>query len=225
MRGNDRAQVVLTPIATPLPLTFLGLLIATVILSALDLGWIPATETHDAGWALLAVPIPLQLTAAIFGFYGRSATAATGSSVMAAAWLGIALNLIQADPGSFTPTRAVGMLAFPVAAGLLVPAASDLRAGAPLPAAVLIATSARFILMGVTALTQSTGARSATGAVGGVVAVLAFYAALALELEDNSVEDTLLPTFRFKQSAQALSAPLDLQVEQLENEAGVRKNL
>jgi succinate-acetate transporter protein len=225
MRGDERASVVLTPIATPLPLTFVGLLLATMILSGLELGWIPASETHDAGWALIAVPIPLQLTAGIFGFHGRSATAATGSSVLAAAWLGIALNLIEWQPGSFTPSHAVGMLAFPVGAALLVPAASDLRAGAPLPAAVLIATSARFAVTGIAAMTESNSLRTATGVVGCVVAVLAFYAALALELEDNSVEDTLLPTFRFRQSAQALNAPLDLQVEQLENEAGVRKNL
>ena len=117
------------------------------------------------------------------------------------------------------------MLSFPVAAALLVPAASDLRAGAPLPATVLIAASTRFLLTGIAAMAGSSGLRSVTGVIGCVVAALAFYAALALELEDNSVEDTLLPTFRFRQSAQALSAPLDLQVEKLENEAGVRKNL
>lgn len=225
MRGDDRASVVLTPIATPLPLTFLGLLLATMILSGLELGWIPASEVHGAGWALLGVPVPLQLVAAIFGFHGRSATAATGSSVLAAAWLGIALNLIQSPPDSFTPSHAVGMLAFPVAAALLVPASSDLRAGAPLPAAVLIATSTRFVLTGIAAMTASSGLRTVTGVFGCVVAVLAFYAALALELEDNSVEDTLLPTFRFGHSAQALTARLDLQVQELQNEAGVRKNL
>jgi uncharacterized protein len=225
MRGDERARVFLTPIATPLPLTFLGLLLATMILAGLELGWIPAAETREAGWALLGVPVPLQLTAAVFGFHGRSATAATGSSVLAAAWLGIALNLITSPPDAFTPSHAVGMLAFPVAAALLVPALSDLRAGAPLPAAVLTSASVRFVLTGIAAMTESHGVRTATGVAGCVVAAVAFYGALALELEDNSIEDTLLPTFRFRESAQALSGTLDLQVEQLENEAGVRKNL
>src|SRR4051812_46284432 len=170
MRGDERARVFLAPIATPLPLTFLGLLIATLILSGLELGWIPETETHQAGWALLAVPIPLQLTAAIFGFHGRSATAATGSSVLAAAWLGISLNLIASRPGSFTPSHAVGMLAFAVAAALFVPAAAALRAGAPMPAVTLTAASARFALTGVVAMTQSTGLRTASGVAGCVVA-------------------------------------------------------
>jgi hypothetical protein len=50
VKGDERAQVVLTPLATPLPLTFVGLLPASLILSGLDLGWVPASETRLAGW-------------------------------------------------------------------------------------------------------------------------------------------------------------------------------
>ena len=225
MRAERQASVVLTPIATPLPLTFLGLLLATTILSGLDLGWIPAREVNAAGWALLGVPVPLQLIAAVFGFRGRSATAATGSCVLAAAWLGIALNLIAATPGSFVPSQAIGMLAVAVAVSLLVPAASDLRAGSVLPATVLILAALNFGLTAAAGLAQSPALRTATGVFGLFVAAVAFYAALALELEDNSIEDTLLPTFRRRDSAAALHAALDHQVDELEHEAGVRKNL
>jgi uncharacterized protein len=225
VKGNVEARVVLTPIATPLPLTFVGLMVASLLLSGLELGWVPASETHTAGWVLLGVPLPLQLVAAVFGFHARSATAATGSSTLAAAWLGIALALINTAPGAFNPSHAVGMLAIGVAAALLIPAASDLRAGAPLAAAVLVLASARFTVSAIAALAESSGALDAAAVLGLVVAAAAFYGALALELEDNSVEDTLLPTFRFRQSAQALNAGLDAQVETLENEAGVRKNL
>jgi hypothetical protein len=41
----------------------------------------------------------------------------------------------------------------------------------------------------------------------------------------SSIDDTLRPTSRSEESAQALIAPLDTQVEVLENEPGVRKNL
>jgi succinate-acetate transporter protein len=225
VRASEEARVVLTPIATPLPLTFLGLMLATLILSGFELGWIPAGEAHLAGWALLGVPFPLQLIAAVFGFHGRSATAATGSSVLAAAWIGIALNLIMTPPGSFTPSHAVGMLSLGVAAALLVPAAADLRAGAPLPAAVLAVASVRFLLTALVGLTQSEGLRHVAGGVGLAVAAVAFYAAFALELEDNGIESTLLPTFRSRESAVALNAALDRQVERLEHEAGIRKNL
>jgi|tagenome__1003787_1003787.scaffolds.fasta_scaffold20927889_2 succinate-acetate transporter protein len=225
MRASPEARVVLTPIATPLPLTFLGLTIATLLLTGLELGWIPKNELHLAGWALLGVPFPLQLIAAVFGFHGRSATAATGSSVLAAAWIGISLDLIHAPLRSFAPSHAVGMLCLGAALGLLVPAASDLRAGSPLPAAILAAASVRFLLTAIAGLAASSGVRTVAGIVGIAVAALAFYGALAFELEDNSIEDTLLPTFRRRQSAEALHAALDRQVEQLEHEAGIRKNL
>jgi hypothetical protein len=225
MQANESARITLTPIATPLPLTFVGLMLASLVLAGLDLGWISKGDTHLTGWVLLAVPVPLQLVAAVFGFHGRSATAATGSSTLAAAWLGYSLALINAAPGSFTPSHPVGMLSIGVAAALLIPSASDYRAGAPLPATALVLTSGRFALSAAAALTASSAARTATGIVSLVVAGAAFYAALALELEDNSVEDTLLPTFRRRQSAAALNAPLESQIEQIANEAGVRKNL
>lgn len=224
MHGNERAQVVLSPIATPLPLTFVGLLIASTVLSGLELGWIPAAQSQQAGWVLVAVPIPLQLLAAWYGFQGRSASAATGSSVLAAAWLGAALDLITAPKGAPTPSEATAMLAFAVAAGLLVPAVSDANSGSLLPAGVLAFASCRFVVTGITGLTHSGGLKQATGIVGCVVAAAALYAALALETE-GSRSGPLLPTLRRAQSRRALTAPLDEQVLALENEAGVRKNL
>lgn len=224
MQGDERAHVTLTPIATPLPLTFVGLLIASTILSALELGWIPSTQAHEAGWVLVAVPVPLQLVAAVFGFVGRSASAATGSSTLAAAWLGIALDLITKPPGGFSPSRAVAMLAFGVGAALLIPAISDARSGHLLPAGTLAFAGSRFVLTGITGLTESGQLKHATGIVGWCVAAVALYAALALELE-GSRKEPLLPTFRLPQSRRSLVAPLGEQVDGLENEAGVRKNL
>jgi succinate-acetate transporter protein len=224
VQADERARVVLTPIATPLPLTFVGLLLATTVLSGLELRVIPSADTHLAGWVLLAVPLPLQLIASLFGFRGRSASAATGSSTLAAAWLAIALSLINAPVDRFTPSRPVGLLAFAVAAALLVPAAADAYGGSFLPAATLAVTSVRFVLTGVTALAASTGLRDVTGVVGFVVAGVALYAALALELE-GSTQRAVLPTFRRTQSSMALVARLGEQVAELEHEAGVRKNL
>jgi hypothetical protein len=224
VRGDERARVVLTPIATPLPLTFVGLLLASTILAGLELGWIPKAQVHEAGWALVAVPIPLQLVAAIFGFHGRSASAATGSSVLAAAWLGTALDLITAKAGAPTPSAATAMLSFGTAAALLVPALSDARGGSLLPGGVLGFASCRFALTGIVGLTHSAGLKTATGVVGCAVAAAALYAALALELE-GSRDPSSLPTFRRTHSRSALVAPLDEQVAALEHEAGVRKNL
>jgi uncharacterized protein len=222
--AQDKAVVTLTPIATPLPLTFVGLLVASTILSAVELGWIPQAQVHEAGWVLLAVPIPLQLVASIFGFRGRSATAATGSATLAAAWLGTALDMITAPPGAPTPSNAVGMLSLAVCAALVIPALSDARGGSLLPAATLGVASVRFLLTGITGLTHDTGLKHVTGVFGCVVAAVALYAALALELE-GATQSPVLPTFRTARSAGALTAPLDRQVDELEHEAGVRQGL
>jgi succinate-acetate transporter protein len=224
VQADERARVVLTPIATPLPLTFVGLLLASTILSGLELDVVPGAEAKLTGWALLAVPLPLQLIASVFGFHGRSSSAATGSSTLAAAWLAIALALINAPPHAFMPSRPIGLLSFAVAAALLVPAAADAHGGSLLPAAALGVASLRFVLTGIVALTASTALRDAAGVVGFVVAGVALYAALALELE-GSTQRAVLPTFRRADSAKALAGPLDAQVHRLEHEAGVRKNL
>jgi succinate-acetate transporter protein len=224
VEADQRARVTLAPIASPLPLTFVGLLIASTILSGLELGWIPKSQLHETGWALIAVPIPLQLIAAIFGFHGRSASAATGSSALAAAWLGIALDLITKPPGSPTPSYAVGMLAFAVGAALLIPALADATGGSLLPALTLAAAAVRLLLTGIAGITHAGGVTEATGIAGVVVAGIALYAALALELE-GATQRAVLPTLRRAQSAAALAAPLSAQVDRLEHEAGVRKNL
>jgi succinate-acetate transporter protein len=224
VHADERARVVLTPIATPLPLTFVGLLLATTVLSGREVGIVTSADTKLTGWVLLAVPLPLQLIAAAFGFRGRSASAATGSSTLAAAWLGIALALINAPPDSFVPSRPVGLLAFAVAAALLIPASTDAYGGSLLAAGTLGFASARFTLTGIVALTASHGLRTASGVFGFLVAGVALYAALALELE-GSTQRAVLPTFRRTQSAMALVAALDEQVARLEHEAGVRKNL
>jgi hypothetical protein len=106
----------------------------------------------------------------------------------------------------------------------LIPAAADAHGGSLLPAATLAGAAIRFGLTGIVALTASSALRSATGGFGFAVAAAALYAALALELE-GSTQTAVLPTFRRTQSAKALVAPADEQVERLEHEAGVRKNL
>jgi succinate-acetate transporter protein len=222
--SEPQTRITLSPIATPLPLTFVGLLLATTILSAFELGWVPRAQAHEAGWVLLAVPIPLQLIAAVFGFHSRSATAATGSSALAAAWLAIGLELIHVMPGAWTPSRSVGMLSFAVAAALLVPAAADAMGTSYLPAAVLVLTAGRFVLTGIASFVESPGLKHGAGVVGLVVAASALYAAAALELE-GARQRPLLPTFRGPRATEALAAPFERQVEEIEHEAGVRKNL
>lgn len=221
MTTDERVRIELRPIATPLPLTFSGLLIASIVISGYELGWVPSAQQHTTGWVLLAVPLPLQLLAATWGFVARSAAAATGSAVLAAAWIAFALDLITARPGPPGPSNALAMLFLGAAGSLVVPILAELRVGTLLPGAVLATTAARFVLTGVSGLTHRVGWVHASGYAGLVVVAAAFYGALALELE-STTQTALVPTFRVGRARSAVSGSLEQQLSGLENEAGVR---
>jgi uncharacterized protein len=224
MNEDGRFVTTLQPVATPVPLTLAGLLIASVVLSGAELGFVPSAERSTVGWVLLAVPGPLQLLAAFFGFVTRSAAAATGSGVLAAAWVAIALDRIHTPTGGAEPSAAVAMMAFASAAALLVPALAETRLGALLPAGVLALAAARFVATGVAGMTGSVAWTHTSGILGLVVAAAALYGALALELE-SATQSALLPTFRRGAARRFSHAPLDAQVDRLEREPGVRKIL
>lgn len=224
MQRDEHVVVSLRPIATPLPLTFSGLLIASVVISAYELGWIPSSEHHTTGWVLLAVPIPLQLLAACWGFVARSACAATGSAVLTAVWLAFALDLITTAPGPPGPSNAIAMLMFGSAAALAVTVLAEVATGSLLPAVVLSATVLRFALTGVSGITHRTAWSHASGWVGIAVAALALYASFALELEGTKREP-VLPTLRRGRARSAVDDGFAAQVADLEHEVGVRSNV
>jgi hypothetical protein len=85
--NNDGAveratRIVLRPIANPLPLGFLALGAGTLVVAGLQLDWFAATEGRSVALILLAFVFPLQLLAAIFGFFARDVVAGTGMGVL-----------------------------------------------------------------------------------------------------------------------------------------------
>lgn len=221
---EDRYVATLRPVATPVPLTFAGLLIASVVMSGAELRWVPNSEHATVGWVLIAVPGPLQLLAAWWGFVTRSAAAATGSGVLAAAWLAIAFDRIHTAAGPPGPSNALGMMALAAGAALLVPSLAELREGALLPAAVLALAAIRFLCTGVSGLTHAAAWVDASGWLGLVVGAAAFYGALALELEGTR-QEPLVPTFRRGRARRALNGELAAQVADVRREPGVRRTL
>lgn len=220
---EQHVQVGLQPIANPLPLTFAGLLVASAVVSAGQLGWIPPSERATLGWTLVAIPIPLQLIASWWGFVGRSATAATGSGILAAVWLASGLDVIHAHSAT-VPSHVLGVLLIASAGALFVPTLANLRNGSLLTAAVLGAAAVRFVVGGVAGVAHSVGWAHASGWAGIGVAVVALYGALAFELE-STAQETIVPTFRTGQSAEGLRAPFERQIAEMEHEAGVRRSL
>jgi succinate-acetate transporter protein len=184
-------RVVLRPLATPLPLGFIALVFATTAFSAVQLGWVLPAEGRIAGLTAVFATVPLQFLASVMGFLARDPVAATGMGVLTGTWAVVGLTTLTSPPGATSKELGV----FLVTAGLcmLVPAVSG---GSKLvPAAVMGLAGVRFAVTGVYHLTGSPDWKTTAGWVGLVLAVLALYAALALELE-GSHRRTILPLGR-----------------------------
>lgn len=214
-------RVVLRPLATPLPLGFLGLFFATMLVAGIQLGWVPVSDQKDLAIGILVLTVPVQFIACVYGFLVRDLVAGTGMGLLAGAWGTVALVLLLSPPGS---TNA-GLAWVLVLAGtaLLVPAFAAGQAKV-LAAAVNILTAVRFWVTAVYEWGGSHAWETAAGAVGIALGVLALYAALAFEIEDQR-RRTVLPTLRRKAGKKAMTAGLAQQVDQAHNEAGVRKVL
>ncbi len=215
------ATVVLRPLGTPLPLGLTGLAIASLVFSGVDLGWIPTAQAHDAAVAVLAGALPLQTLACLFAFPARDGPTAGANALLAATWA--AFCLVQLDSPAGAISGALG-LQLTVAGSLLIGMAAAQALGKPLVAAAIALAGARFVLTGVYELGGATEWQDAAGALGLAVAAVAAYAVVALELED-ALDREVLPTFRRGQGQRALEASETAQLEHVEHEPGVRRQL
>jgi succinate-acetate transporter protein len=185
-------QMFLRPLANPLPLGFLALGAATLLVSGLQLGWLEPADGAQVGMILIAFVFPLQLVVSVFGFLARDVVAATGMGILAGTWLSVGLIQLTGEPGS--TSDALGMLLLFAATAMLIPAAGA-STGKLAAFAVLGTTALRFAVTGVYELTAGDGWKTLAGIVGLVLCVLAVYAALAMALEDV-LERTVLPIGR-----------------------------
>lgn len=220
----DHVRVNVRPVATPLPITFLGLMTATTVVAAFELRFVPSSEFRTVGWIMLAVPAPMQMLAAAWGFVTRSAAATTGSAVLSTTWLGIALSLITmrtAPPGL---PEALGVMLFAAGAAMLVPVLAELAEGSILPAAVMGTASIRFFVSAVSIVTGASAWRTAAGYTGLVLGAVALYGALSLELESVR-QAPVLPTLRRGSAKEALEQSLAEELAAVEHEPGLRTTL
>jgi uncharacterized protein len=191
IQEEPATRVVLRPLATPMPLGFLALVLATTLFSAVQLGWIPPGEGRVAGLVAVFATVPLQLLACVMGFLARDPVAATGMGLLTGTWAVVGTTTLTSPPGAVSDGLGVFLLV--VGTCMLVPAVS---AGSKLvPAAVMGLAGVRFAVTGAYHLTGSSGWKATAGWVGLVLALLALYAALALELE-ASHRRTVLPLGR-----------------------------
>jgi succinate-acetate transporter protein len=219
-RPVDITRVVLRPIGSPLPLGFLALALATSLLSALQLHWIASTDARNAGLAMLWFVAPLQALSAIYGFLARDSVAGTGMAVLAGTWatLGVQLHM-----HGLAPSPSSGVVLAVAAFALTVPLAASVPAKL-VAGGVLFTTSVRFGLTAAWDLHPDATLRVAAGTCGVVLAALAWYAALALEIEDAR-HKTVLPTFRHGAGRLTMRDNVREEVDLVAYEAGVREQL
>ena len=214
-------RIVLRPLANPLPLGFLALAAATLLVSGLQLDWLEPTEGHHVALMLAAFVVPLQLLTSVLGFLTRDVVAGTGMGVLAGTWLSVALVMLDSAPGA--TSDALGLLLLVASAAMLIPAV--IAAGGKLVAAAVLGTTAlRLLATGLYELTASGDWKTTAGVVGVVLTALALYAALSMALEDAG-RHTVLPTLRRGAGAAAMTGDLRAQLDSIQHEAGVRKQL
>ena len=213
-------RVVLRPIGTPLPLGFLGLFVATLSFSALQLGWIPADQGRPVALAALGLTVPVQLVASVLGFLARDPVAGTGMGVLAGTWASVGLATLASPPGATSPGLGIVL----VAAGLamLVPAAAGRTK--TVAATVMALSAVRFLVTGVAHLGGDAGWMTLAGWTGLLLAAVSLFAAAAFELEGTDRRQ-VLPLWRRGPSAAALTGSGSEQLSDVVHEPGVRQQL
>ncbi len=111
-------RIMLRPVASSLPPGFLAFGVGTVLLTALELHWVPLPQTRSLMLLVLVLAFvaPLEILAGVFAFLARDSGAATGLTLLGAAWAGTALTILTGPPGVrsialgiFLLTRAAAM--------------------------------------------------------------------------------------------------------------------
>ncbi|MFC9927749.1 GPR1/FUN34/YaaH family transporter [Streptomyces sp. NPDC127190] len=220
-RPEALTRIMLRPLASSLPLGFFAFGTGSVLLSAVQLQWVPQDQTRPLMLLVLAFVVPLELLAGIFAFLARDGGAACGLSVLACAWAGSALVSLSGPVGQRSPAMAVFLLT--VAPLMLLLCAASLP-GKPLFGLLLLTGACRFVLTGAYQAGGPEVLRSAAGWIGTVLAAFALYGGFALLLED-SAQRTVLPLGRRGRARTSLQGDLGHQLERTEREAGVRRQL
>jgi succinate-acetate transporter protein len=211
-------RIMLRPMASPLPLGFYTVAIATIMVSSLQLGIIDPGERRNL--ALIILPaFVLQLIVGIACIAARDTIATTLMTSVAGSWLADALTYLFGTPGK---SLAAAVFAFALA-GFVAMMATAARPKAAL-FAVLVVAAPRFFFSGLAAATGNDALTRTAGIFGYVLAAVAIYTAWALLLEDVRGH-TVLPVGRTGPAREAIEGTLDAQLAGYEHLAGIRRTL
>ena len=176
LRPAEATRIMLRPIASPLPLGFLALFAGSLLISAVQLHWVPVAQRHELAIGLLALTVPLQLIACLYGFLCRDVVAATGVGVLGGTWAALGVTWLTSPPNTTSP--GLGMILVVAAGALLIPTIAALTSKV-VAGLVIFSAAARFAATGAYELSSAHIWQYASGICGILVAGLALYTALA----------------------------------------------
>ncbi|MFJ3975268.1 hypothetical protein [Streptomyces sp. NPDC090021] len=211
-------RINLRPIASPMPLGFYTVAIASVVVGCFQLGVFEDGARRAVGLAVLPAFV-LQLLVSWFAFGARDVVAATLMACFSGLWLATSLTLVVEPPGG---VRVLGVLnaMFALFAVLMASVAGRKRA----LWLVLCAAVPRFAVAALANLTGTAWTGTLSGWLGLLLAGVALYTAFALMLEDMRGEE-VLPIGRSGPARHAVEGDLSVQLRDLERQAGVRRTL
>ncbi|WP_371675935.1 GPR1/FUN34/YaaH family transporter [Streptomyces sp. NBC_01276] len=215
---RSMTRINLRPIASPMPLGFFTISIASVMTGCLQLGLFD--EAARAAVAFTVLPaFVLQLLVSVLAFGARDVIAATLMAVFAGSWLPYSLVMLSgaADGLQVLGVFNLALLGF----GALMTAVTRPKRALWF---VLAVSLPRWAATGLAGITGAQWLTRTAGALGLVVALVAMYTAFALMLEDMRSEQ-VLPIGRSGPAHLAVEGDLAVQLRDLERQAGVRRTL
>ncbi len=218
---HDAVRIMLRPVASSLPLGFFAFGSGTVLLSATELHWAPVTDGKQLMIMVLAFVVPLELISGMFAFLARDHGAATGLTLLSAAWAAIAITVLGGPPGALSASLAIFLLTLTPVMLLMTAASVPAK---PLFAVLLLLGSCRFALTDVYEASGIAATEKAAGWLGVPLAVFALYGGLALLLEEGS-RRTVLPLGRRWTARISVEGDLGHQIQHASREPGVRRQL
>lgn len=214
-------EIVLRPMASPQPLGFFAFGIGTMLLTALEVGWVPITQGAAVSIILLAFVAPLELSSALLSYPARDVGAATSFGILGALWASIGVLSLVSPPGSTSPAEGIFLI---VVAPAILALAGAITATKPVFAGLLLLAAARFVVTGVYQVTAARTLEMVSGWMGIPLALVSVYGGLALLMEDARGH-TVLPMGRFGSARVPMEGGLRDQLAGIEQEAGVRRQL
>ncbi len=219
--ADPSVRIMLRPYASPLPLAAFAFGTGNVLYSAFLLHWIPVTEARLLAYMLLAFVAPLEIGPSCMAFLARDTGGATAFAIFGAAWVVQGLELLTSPLQTISPAAGTFLLCLALCLVMLTIVTFK---GKPLLGVVLILAILRTAAAIWVAFTGDHTVSAITAYAGLVLALSAFYSGIAFLEEDVTQRESPL-TFRIGEAKAAMQGRLADQIESLEKEAGVRKQL